>query len=64
MGTPELDAEDIGTVLIVCTGNVDAYGQDSPAYDAMADQVMDVLPWVGWVLTGGGRPAVAPAAAG
>lgn len=43
---------------------VDPYGQDDPAYDAMADQAMDVLPWVGWALTGGVRPAVAPAAAG
>lgn len=41
---------------------LDPYGQQDPAYDRMADQIGDVLPWVGWAVTGGERPSAVPGA--
>lgn len=39
---------------------VDPYGRDDSVYDTMAEQILDVVPWVRWVLTGGPRPRAAP----
>lgn len=40
----------------------DPYTRGEEAYDEMARQVREVLPWVTWGLTGGDRPAAGAAA--